>query len=272
MASLDIGRVLADRDGVTFRAAGTCMYPVVRQGDVLRIRSCRAADVAVGDIAVCRGADFMFSHRVIFKGERDGHAFIVTRPDRSSGGGDAPTFDENLLGVVMTITRRGRTVPLAPAATSWLARRWYALCLALIEAAPRLKLRLLKIVASVQSQQLYQTLARRWFALSRPRLEYRVSVPLNATLGDTVVRQVALEEFDPAALWQGRPLERWTLSLFLNSSRKPAAWISLSRGAGEEWRIERQGARVRYGGLGLEELLAQQARHHTRSDLSLSSN
>ena len=48
VASLDIGRVLADRDGATYRVQGTCMYPTVRAGDVLRIRSCAAADALRG--------------------------------------------------------------------------------------------------------------------------------------------------------------------------------------------------------------------------------
>jgi len=52
-AALDIGRVLADRDGVTFRAVGACMYPVVRPGDVLRIRSCAATDAWATRLA-CR--------------------------------------------------------------------------------------------------------------------------------------------------------------------------------------------------------------------------
>ena len=140
LASLDIGRVLADRDGVTFRAQGTRMYPTVRPGDVLRIRSRLAADVVVGDIAVCRAPDFLFSHRVIDKGLRDGRPFVVTRADRSHEGSDAPTFDENLLGVVIGIERHGKRVPVQPAEHPWLVRRYHAVRLALIEAAPRAQL------------------------------------------------------------------------------------------------------------------------------------
>ena len=92
VASLEIGRVLADRDGVTFRAQGTCMYPTIRQGDVLRIRSCAASQVTVGEIAVCRTPEFLFSHRVIATGERDGRPFVVTRSDRNLGEGDGPTW------------------------------------------------------------------------------------------------------------------------------------------------------------------------------------
>lgn len=92
------------------------MYPTVRPGDVLRIQPRRAAEVAVGEIAVCRTSAYLFSHRVIAKGERGGRAYIVTRPDRSRVGSDAPTFDENLLGAVVSITRAGKPAPLMPTA------------------------------------------------------------------------------------------------------------------------------------------------------------
>jgi hypothetical protein len=259
LASLDIGRVLADRDGVTFRVQGTCMYPLIRPGDVLHIRSCPAAKVSVGDIAVCRGPGYLFSHRVISTGQQDGRAYIVTRPDRSPSGGDAPTFDENLLGVVESIQRRGRPVPLALAAYSWPARRYFAVHLALLETKPRLLNGLLKAAATVQDGKLYQSLARRGFALRRPHLDYRVSVPLNAALGDTLVRQLALSDFDPAVPWQGRPIDRWSLSLFVNEGQHAAAWISLGRGPGGDWQIEKQGVRLRFRGLGLDHLLEQRA-------------
>ena len=35
LASMDIGRVLADCDGLTFRAQGTCLAPDVQDGDLL---------------------------------------------------------------------------------------------------------------------------------------------------------------------------------------------------------------------------------------------
>ena len=112
-ASLELGRDLADKDAVVFRSQGTCMYPAVRPGDLLVIRSRRAADVRVGEIAVCRGPECLFGHRVIETGLMDGRPFIVTRPDRSGeGASDGPTFDENLLGVVVEIRRKGRSAPL----------------------------------------------------------------------------------------------------------------------------------------------------------------
>ena len=109
-ASLEIGKALADSDRVTFRAQGTCMYPCVRPGDVLRIESRAAEEVAIGDIAVCRRPGYLFGHRTIDKGVEDGRRYIVTRPDRSSSGSDGPTYGEDVLGIVTAIERKGKRV------------------------------------------------------------------------------------------------------------------------------------------------------------------
>jgi hypothetical protein len=259
LASLDIGRVLADRDGVTFRAQGTCMYPTVRPGDVLRIQSRRAADVAVGDIAVCRTPDYLFSHRVIATGERDGRAYIVTRPDRSHQGSDGPTFDENLLGVVVTLTRHGKPVLLTPTPYPWPMRWYHAARLAWLETAPRLQIALANLIRRGQDHALWRGIMRAGLALARPRLTYTVRVPLNATLGDAVYRQLKPDEFDVRATWQGRPVERWTLALHLNAAREPAAWMTFARNADATWRVAESHVRVRYRGMGLDEMILRQA-------------
>ena len=137
-SSLELGRVLADRNGITFRAKGTCMYPTIRAGDVLRILSCRATEVSVGDIAVPK-AGFLFAHRVIATGMEKGRAYIVTRPDIARVGSDGPMFDESLLGRVAAIERNGRTVPLHSGAQPWPVRGYHALRLGLIKAAQPLR-------------------------------------------------------------------------------------------------------------------------------------
>lgn len=249
--SLDIGRVLADRDGVTFRAQGTCMYPTVRPGDVLRIESRLAAQVKVGDIAVCRAPDFLFSHRVIATGERDGRAFIVTRPDRTHEASDGPTFDENLLGVVATITRNGARVSLAPTRYPWLVRRYYRARAWWIEAQPRAWLWLANTVARWQLRGWYRGLARGWFALARPRVTFVVRVPLRAT--DAIYQPVPAAEFKLTdGKWHGRTLERLTLALHLNAEKEPAA-LATFQCAPTGWVMQTIQMRLRYRGLGLEE-------------------
>jgi signal peptidase I len=261
-ASLDIGRVLADRDGVTFRVQGTCMYPTMRAGDVMRIQTCMASQVQVGDIAVCRAPGYLFSHRVIAKGEQDGRSYIITRPDRAHRGGDAPTFDDNLLGVVVKLTRNGKSVPLTPSAYPIPLQGYYAVRLAWIERAPRMRLALKQILARLQDHPLYRHIVRcilrAGFALTRPRILYSVRVPF-ASLGDAVYRQFTVDDFDPQVEWNGRPFEQWTLVLTLNGAREPAAWITYARDAGGTWTVKKMFVRQRYRGAGLDEALQRQA-------------
>jgi len=256
--SLDIGRVLADRDGVTFRAQGTCMYPTVRPGDVLRIRSSAAAAVAVGDIAVCRTPQYLFSHRVIETGQRGGRAYVVTRPDRAPEGGDAPTFDDDLLGVVVSIERDGKPVPLEPTAYPPL-RAYHRVRLAFVEAQPRLRTWVTLAVERLQTQPAYGALARRWYVRARPRLRLTVRVPLNATLGDAVSRELEPSAFDPRAMWHGRPIERWTLAAHVNDAPQLGAWVTFVCSTPEVWCVEDSNVRARYRGSGLDETIMRQA-------------
>ena len=195
LASLDIGRVLADRDGATFRARAACMYPTVRPGDVLRIQSRPAAAVAVGDIAVCRAPDYLLGHRVIDKGERDGRAYIVTRPDCARAGSDAPTFDGNLLGVVITIEPNAEWVRLQPTGYPWLARWYFAACLVLTELQPRVLDGLMTTLARIQDSALYRRMARGLLALLHPAVAYTVQLPFNSKLNG-VYRPLAPHNFD----------------------------------------------------------------------------
>jgi len=260
VASLDIGRVLADRDGVTFRALGTCMYPTVRPGDVLRIRSCPAADVVVGDIAVCRTPDYLFSHRVIETGSRGGRAYIITRPDRSDHGSDGPTFDDDLLGVVTGIERDGLPVSLKPVPGTWAGRSYLSARLALIEAGPRTRLGLMSALARAQDLRPYRFVARRGFSSRRSRVRFTVRVPLNATLGDAVFREI--ESSDPDALvpWKGRSVDHWTLVARLSGAQTPAGTVGAMRGPDGTWQVDEPHVRLRYRGTGLDGMLLAEAK------------
>jgi signal peptidase I len=258
-ASLEIGRVLADRDGVTFRVQGTCMYPTMRPGDVLHIQSCRAVDLTVGDIAVCRAPTYLFSHRVIDKGLKDGQAFIVTRPDRSQAGSDEPTFDDNLLGVVIAIKRKGKSAPLSSVEYPWFLQICHAARIRLIEAVPRGRYWLADSLSRMQKTTLYGGLARRWFTLRQWHVSYIVRVPLNATLADAAFRPFGLNEFDIRMTWRGKTIERWTLVLHVNNARLPAAWVSFVRSQDKNWRIQESNIRVRFRGMDFDKLLMEQA-------------
>jgi hypothetical protein len=258
-SSLEIGRVLAERDGVTFIAQGTCMYPTVRPKDVLTIKPRPAADIAVGDIAVCRTPDYLFSHRVIDKGEHEGRTYIITRPDRNRYGNDGKTFDENLLGVVVAIKRNGKKVPLVPTQYHRLIRYYYKKRLVLIETKECLKLRLTELVIHKDTSVFYRLTVRTWFMLTRPCMTYVVQIPLNETLGNTVSRRLELDTFDPETAVDGRKIMHWTIAAHLNGGRIPAAWVVFARDEADTWRVTESHVRLRYRGAGLEEALWQKA-------------
>ncbi len=257
-ASLEIGRVLADHHRLVFHAKGTCMYPAIRPGDVLRIQSRAAADVALGDIAVCRRPRYMFSHRVIGKGLEGGRPYILTRPDRSIEGGDGPTFDEDLLGVVVAIERKGKPVPLHPAAYPWIVRGYLCLKRTLMAAVPSALARLDGVLARVQDNGFYRRIARRCLAMMRMQISCTVRVPMPA-LGGAAYRQLSSEEFDARKDWRGRPVERWTLVLHFDGTSEPAAWTRFERSPGNEWCVEESFVRWRYRGAGLDEALLREA-------------
>ena len=257
-ASLDIGRVLADRDGITFRADGTCMYPTLRPGDILRIQSCAAADVVVGDVVVCRRPTHLFCHRVVARGLEEGRAYIVTRQDRTPDESDGPTFDENLLGVVVTIERRGKAVSFQPASPSWPLSLYFALRLKMIELRLRIILAWRDLLPKVQTNAFYRRMMMIWLHLAHPQISYTVRLPTPA-LGDAVYRQLSPETFSVQQDWRGRPVRRWTLLLHLNGSSEPAAWMTLKREEDGQWLVDESFVSARYRGAGFTAMLQRKA-------------
>lgn len=257
-ASLEMGRVLADNDGITFRARGTCMYPTIRAGDVLRIQSRTAEEMCVGDIAVCRRPGYLFSHRVIGKGMEDGRTYILTRPDSSDRGGDGPTFDDHLLGAVIRIERKGKPVPLQCARHSRLMRRCFAFRASLLDSISFASIRLNGIVEKLQGKSLYRRFAGACMSLLKPRITYGVRLPVPG-LGDSVFRHMSPENFETERDWRGRPVKRWTLTLHLNGAPRPAAWATFLREIGESWKVDEFSIKGLYRGAGLEDALLRQA-------------
>ncbi|MBC8446885.1 MAG: hypothetical protein H8D78_03970 [Chloroflexi bacterium] len=264
LASLEVGKALADRGRTTFRAQGTCMYPCVRPGDVLHIESRTVEEVAVGDMAVCRRPGYLFSHRCIGKGVEDGRTYIVTRPDRVRQGDDGPTFDDDVLGIITAIERRGRRLSPRPRQYARPVRICLAARLALVGALPAVRRWLIWALTRVQRSVAYRRLARLWLATTRPRVSYVVRLPLRAGQTHDLYRPLPPDEFDVAKpTWQGRPPDCWTLALHLNGNRRPAAWATFALCPPEcpeaGWRVSDLQVRVRYRGIGFAADLIRKA-------------
>lgn len=250
-ASAELGRMFADRGSVTFRAKGACMYPVIRAGDVLQIQSRQAADVAVGDIAVCRRPAYLFSHRVVGKGVREGRAYILTRPDGIKGNGDGASFDEDLLGVVVAIERKGKPVPVPRTEHRRPVPRYFSLRLALKNTVSRVLSICADALWMAQESALYRFIAGSWLRLAAPRFSYGVRVPVPG-LGNAAFRRLSPENLDLQKDWRGRPVQRWILTLHLNGNPQSAATMTFTRRHSGDWSSEDFSVSARYRGLGLK--------------------
>lgn len=236
------------------------MYPAVRPGDVLRIRSCKIEDVAVGDIAVCRRPGCLTGHRVIRTGRSESGVFITTRPDRTLSGDDGPTFAADLLGVVAAITRDGVEVPLQPAAYGRLAKQWYRARLRLIEIVPAVRELGGSVAGRTQETGVFRLLAGAWLARSAREMRFLVHVPLNATIGDALFREVESIDFDPEGSWNGRSIDRFKLVAIPRGGKTPAGSIEATREPGAGWQVHSPLVRRRYKGAGLDHLLEDRVR------------
>ena len=87
------------------RVTGSSMLPAVRPDDVLLIRHCRIESAGPGDIVLYIRQRRLFAHRVI---SRSG-ARLVTQGD-GIGKPDLPVTANELLGKVIRVMRRGKTI------------------------------------------------------------------------------------------------------------------------------------------------------------------
>jgi hypothetical protein len=264
LASLEVGRLLADSNRQVFRAQGTCMYPDVRPGDILRIGSRPASEVRVGDIAVCRRPHLLFGHRVIGKGVQDGRAFVLTRPDRARSGDDGPTFDEDLLGVVTAIERAGRRLSPEEIKYSRPASTSLSFRLAFIDFRIRARYQGLKWLGRVQENPIYRMIARPLIRLFRGRPAFSVQLPMKS-VGDSLFQSIPLDAFDFRPDGDaGRLSNRWTLAVTFRGDRRAAALARFERcpveSAAPHWRLVELLVRTRYRGAAIEKQLVERAR------------
>ena len=262
VASLELGRVLADRGGVTFRAQGTCMFPCVQPGDLLTIESRPIELVQMGDIVVFRRNGALFGHRAIAKGTHDGRTYVETRPDRSAQGSDGPSYAEDILGVCTKIMRHDTSVPLTPQslrgpaavrAAGWDWWNW-KVCPTLVPGIGR-----------VQRFRWYQRAATMWVDRTKVQRKFMVRVPLSAHQSHDLYRQFPDDRFEPdQPLWQGKPARSWSIDLHFSTDQPVAgtatiAWHPEGCPRGEGWWIENLRVRTKYRGAGLEDALFQKA-------------
>lgn len=91
---------------VRFRATGVSMMPVIWPGDILTIRNCGMEEVQPGQIVLYRREKELIAHRVISI-----HGNLLTTRGDSINHDDLPVRESEIVGRVVSITRRGQIVP-----------------------------------------------------------------------------------------------------------------------------------------------------------------
>ena len=111
------------------RATGGSMFPVLRSGDTLTIRSCTVDQVHSGDIVLVLDGERLYAHRLVRVGRSKVRPLpvavapcLVTRGD-SHWTCDPPRPASSLLGRIVSITRNGR-VQREPFLCSCAQRLW----------------------------------------------------------------------------------------------------------------------------------------------------
>jgi hypothetical protein len=246
--------------GRPFRASGTCMWPHLRPGDLLHVEPRTADNIALGDVVLfIRAGRLTAAHRTIEKHVVGGRTYVLTRADRASAGNDGPLFDNDILGVVTWIERKGRRLEVCrdPGARrkSSLADR----CL-LEWSDGRLRQWAYRAAARVQGVGTYRLAARGWLARNEHELRWAIHAPLHPGQPCGLQRKLSLNEFAGLPLLpEAGGVDRWTLLTWLGKGQRPAAYAKLvaclqpieARG----WRVIELEYRHRFCGTQLDQLV-----------------
>lgn len=115
--------ILARGGSFEFEAHGHSMAPAIRDGDVLTLEPARGEAVRAGDVVLYRDLRSQpVVHRVAERQVRDGRVVLTIRGDAAPGASETVPV-ERVLGRVIQVQRRGRTVGLHRPLLGWLARR-----------------------------------------------------------------------------------------------------------------------------------------------------
>ena len=190
----ELRELFLEKKIIKFRALGNCMYPCVRQGDVLHIEHKKAKDIKVGEVVAYQRFGRLFGHRTIDKGIQNGLSYIVTRPDTSKNGDDGPSFDDQIVGVISSVERKGVTLSTKKSAYSGLNRIGIWCFLKLNYCKCSLNVLLFCFLNYIQKFSAYRRIAKFLFFKKKQKMSFSIHVPLNVTGKSKFIKEISPEE------------------------------------------------------------------------------
>jgi signal peptidase len=98
--------------GVRFCPGGFSMYPTIRDGEAVTVEPINAHKVRRGDILLYRTERRVIAHRVVGVVEGTNAKRVFTLRGDSLSSCDAPVNQEQVLGRVVSVERKGRRIKL----------------------------------------------------------------------------------------------------------------------------------------------------------------
>ena len=124
----EIASEVMNRGGsISFRARvyGSCMLPFVRDGAVITVVPVDPISVRRADVVAHRSGGGFGCHRVVRRCYRSGALVLYTRGDVYHGQ-STQLSAEHIIGKVVAVSHRGRTIPMGNALWRFLGLVWLA--------------------------------------------------------------------------------------------------------------------------------------------------
>jgi len=261
----ELREIFLQKKMIKFHAQGICMYPSIRLGDILHIEPKKAEQIKIGDIAVYRRSSHLFGHRTIDKGDNDGLAYIVTRPDTARFGNDGPSFDQDILGIVSSIERRGEILDTAKKEYNLLKKMSFSVFLKCYYIRQHLFSKLIYVVNYMQQFNAYRKIAK--FLFLNKKANFSIRVPLNIKVADRFNREISPQELIDLNLGMDKSsISKWKIALDINS-RQAASMSFIFRPDTcpfPGWWLADAKIMIRYRGTKIEEELFARAKELLR--------
>jgi hypothetical protein len=223
----ELKEILLKKKMINFSAQGFCMYPCIRPTDKLHIELKKAEQIKIGEVAVYCRHNLLFAHRTIGKGNEHGLNYIVTRPDTAKSGDDGPSFDDNIVGVVSSIERKGRILSVE-IKTSSLIKEFY---LKIFFTILKLKQIVVKVCLYLLAFLQLFSVGRKVFKLffkNTEDLRFSISVPLNNNINSLFNTSISDDELIELNHQESEDkILKW--AVVLNAGSRLAAYLSFVR-------------------------------------------
>ena len=236
------------------------MYPAVRPGDILTVECRDVAEATIGQVAAFLWAGRIVVHRVVGRGADGRGPFLLTRGDMALGGNDGPLYREDLIGVVSEIERGARALEVPALERRTAVRAWHVILGRVVDLRVAVGPGIIAALLRSPVAALYRSLATRWHANALRKLELVAVLPFWSNNGGghrVVGEQLSELRIGPG----GENVTDWSLLLehqgHAASTLKLAGWPG--RDSVRRWCVDAVSTRVRYRGLGLEDVLVERA-------------